>query len=500
MGARVCHPAVKPEVELKLQIPAHQRGAVQAAMLRGRCSSRRLRALYFDSPDGALAAAGFVVRLRREGRQWVQAVKSTGDGPLARLEHEVALGAQRDVPALDLTRHAASHGYQTLLAALGARADTLAPVFEVQVQRRQRLVRHEGAWIELALDEGVIDDGRSRVPIHELELELKSGSLDAMTSLARRWALRHGLWLDIRSKSERGHLLVAQQAALPATRSHTPALPSGSTADAALRAMVDAALRQILPNAAALAAETGAADHVHQARIGLRRLRSALREFGAWSADVQPQWSERAGAIFKVLGQARDRDALSDWILPQLQAAGAPTCDIASSAAPTTPSEVFRSAEASALMLDLLAFAHGRAAPASADSDPPATVLGAAAPRLLHLHRRLRRAGKAFAAIDDAARHRARKQLKRLRYCAEGVSSLLPAKAWAAYAHRLADAQEALGRLQDIAVAQAAFSAQRERDPRAWFALGWLAARQSDCVEEAGRALRALGKAPKFLR
>ncbi len=491
---------MKPEIEIKLQVPAQQRSAVQTAMLRGRCTTRRLRALYFDSADGALAPAGFVVRLRREGRQWVQALKSASDSPLSRLEHEVTLGAQRGVPALDLTRHAESPACEALLSLLGDRIDALAPVYEVQVQRRHRLVRHEGAWIELALDEGAIVAGRSRVPIHELELELKSGSPQALVSLARRWALRHGLWLDVRSKSERGHLLVAQQAALPATRSHTPALRPDSCADAALRAIVSAALMQVLPNAAALAAETGGADHVHQARIGLRRLRSALREYGAWSAGVQPGWSEHAGALFKLLGQARDRDALSDWVLPQLQAAGAPTCEIGAAVAPTKPVEVFRSTEATALLLDLLAFANGELPADGAGSGSPATVLSAAAPRLLHLHRRLRRAGKAFASLDDAARHRARKQLKRLRYCAEGVSSLLPSKAWAAYARRLSAAQEVLGRLQDITLAQAAFSAQRDRDLRAWFALGWLAARQSDCVEEAGKALRALGKAPKFLR
>lgn len=501
MKARVLHPVVKPEVELKLQIPAHQRSAVRAAMLRGRCTSRRLRALYFDSPDGALADAGFVLRLRREGRQWVQAVKRAGDGPLSRLEHEVVLGAHRSVPALEVARHAESHCYKGLLAALGPRIDTLAPVFEVQVQRRHRLVRHEGAWIELALDEGAIVDGRSRAPIHELELELKSGPLSALTSLAQRWAQRQGLWLDVRSKSERGHLLVRQQGAQPATRGHVPALKAHAPADTALRAIAGAALMQILPNAAALASGGGGAEHVHQARIGLRRLLSVLREFGAWSADVRPQWSDQASAIFKLLGQTRDRDALSDWILPQLQAAGAPACEIDAEVAATTPAQVFRSSQATALMLELLAFAHGGPVPATAEGQQrTAPVLGLAAPRLLHLHRQLRRAGKAFMSMDTAARHRARKQLKRLRYCAESVSSVLPARAWADYARRLTAAQEALGRLQDVTVAQAVFSAQRDREPRAWFALGWLAARHADCATEAGRALRALGKSPKFMR
>jgi inorganic triphosphatase YgiF len=490
-----------PEVELKLQVPAHQRAALRARVLRGRCTSQRLRALYFDTPNGALAAAGIVLRLRREGRRWVQAIKCAGDGPLSRLEHECVLGVGRDVPALDLSRHAASSGYKPLLAALSAHVDALAPVFEVRVRRHSRLVRHEGASIELALDEGHIVGGRARLAVSELELELKSGAVTALASLARRWVQRHGLWLDVRSKAERGLLLVRQQAAMPAARAGAPALAADASPDAALRAITRAALSQILPHAAALAAEAGDAEHVHQARIGLRRLLSVWREFGHWSADVQPRWTSSAAALFKSLGQARDRDALSQWVLPQLQAAAAPSCEIDAQPDAVPSMQVFRSAEATLLLLDLLAFAHADAAPAAVQASASAsTVSMLAGPRLLRLHRQLRRAGEAFTSLDDVQRHRARKRLKRLRYCAESVSALWPAHAWQAYARRLQRAQEQLGLIQDVAVAKAAFSARRDRDPRAWFALGWLAAQEPRMIKQAGRALQDLGKAPKFLR
>jgi inorganic triphosphatase YgiF len=489
------------EIEIKLQVPDGQLAGVRAAVLRGRCATARFRAIYFDTADRKLLAAGFVLRLRHEGRRWVQAIKGPGDGLLTRLEHEVVLGPGRTLPALDIERHAAMAEYETLRAALGESGAALLPNFEMRFKRTSRTVRHQGAMIELALDEGEIEAGAERAPISEVELELQRGPVGALADLAGRWSERHGLWIDVRSKSERGHLMAAGEVARPAAKGTPPRLSHQTRPPAALRACVQAALAQVLPNVAALAADAGSAEHVHQARIGLRRLLSVLREFGAWSADVDAQWSVGASRLFKQLGGTRDRDVLDAWVLPQLQAAGAPPFAFDDRRTQSAPSDACRSIEATRCLLALLAFSAGTAEHASGhDTDETAAVLALAGPRLARLHRRVRRAGKDFASIDDSARHRARKQLKRLRYCAESLSSLFPPDAWRVYARKLRKAQDALGRFQDLALAQGAFSTLLELDPQAWFALGWIAARRPAAVADAGRALRALGKTPKFLR
>jgi hypothetical protein len=166
----------------------------------------------------------------------------------------------------------------------------------------------------------------------------------------------------------------------------------------------------------------------------------------------------------------------------------------------TDPGDLFPTSATTPGLLEKLAIAHGGSGPAANPPEGAPELRALAGPKLARLHRRLRRAGKAFDTLDDPARHRARKQLKRLRYAAECMSSLWPDKAWQDYLRRLKKAQDALGTFQDLTVAQAAFEARREADPQAWFALGWIAARRPVSIERAGAALRSLGRRPRFLR
>ena len=497
--ARACGSiAGVPEIELKLQVPAAGLPALKRAVCRGRVQRIHLRALYFDTPERALAAAGLALRLRREGRRWVQTVKGAGDGPIARLEHEVVLSASRDAPPLDPTRHDGTPEGDALAAALGTDAARLVLCFETDVWRTRRELREGGTRIELALDIGTIRAGASVMPVAEVEFELLHGGVDLLVAVARRWALRHGLWLDTRSKALRGHLLAAGSAAEPAVKSSAPLLEAHENPDAALRCIVRSALSQILPNASALATEAGAPEHLHQARIGLRRLLAALREFGAWSDAVDDQWAVNARQVFGELGRARDRDAIASALSPALREAGAPLWQLSAETAAADAGAVLRGPAATHCLLGLIGFACTTAT-AQNDQERPALKELAQA-RLGRLHRRVHRAGKGFALQDSASRHRARKRLKRLRYCAEFTSALWPERAWAAYGERLRRAQDALGAMQDNAVAEPLYRAEAEHDPRAWFAVGWLVARREALVAEAGRALRNLGRTPKFMR
>ncbi len=251
------------ETELKFQVPRGHRGALREAVATTAARSTRLQALYADTAGSHLAAAGMVLRLRKEGRLWVQTLKGRGDGLASRFEHEVVLRGVRGLPTLDPSRHDGSALAESLQHALRAGGD-LQPVYRTDIRRLHRRLRHQGAVIELALDRGHLIAGDRRLAVHEIEFELISGPLVALPLLAARWALRHALWWDVRTKSELGFRLAHGPPVVPALR--------GEPAAGNRAANLQAVLAHALPNAAELAGGSGQTAHLHELRLALQAL------------------------------------------------------------------------------------------------------------------------------------------------------------------------------------------------------------------------------------
>ena len=330
------------ETELKFQVPAAARERLQRAVATSTARSSPLRALYFDTPDRRLARAGLALRLRKEGPQWVQTLKGQGASALDRIEHELLLDIGRGTPRLDTSRHAGTALAQPLAHALGDATGSLAVVFETDVLRTLRCVRHEGALVEVAFDSGVIIAGANRLPLCEIEFELKRGPVQGLLELAARWVPRHRLWLDVRSKAEQGDRLARGVAAGPAVQAVAPNLTQDMSGDAALRCIVGACLAQVLSNAADVAGGVGGPEHLHQLRVGLRRLRCALRVFGSASNAVDPRWESALAALFAELDIARDRDVQAESLLPELKRAGAPLAERVPGPDSSDPGEALR--------------------------------------------------------------------------------------------------------------------------------------------------------------
>jgi triphosphatase len=512
------------EIELKFQVPPVRRAALQRAVGTPAVQRTRLQAVYADTADDRLAAAGLALRLRREGRRWVQTLKGRGDGLMARLEHEVPLEPVRGMPVLDPARHVGTEAGQALARALGvedladpAAAAALQPLYRTDIQRLHRTVRHAGARVELALDVGwlLVDApaagpaARVRVPVCELEFELLAGTPQALVALAQRWVGRFGLWWDVRTKSERGWRLARGRRTVPACRAVHAALPQAAGSREAWAAMLQAALAHALPNAAELGADlTGAApatdpeaararaDHVHQLRVALRRLRTVLALFAAWGPDadsaqaLQAAWREP----FTRLGAARDADVLAGALATELQAAGAPPWAAAGPPDGDEPGVVVRDPAFTMLLLQTLTLS---LAPAAGAEVEPAPLREAAAAVLQQAWRRVRGELREFETLPLPLQHRLRRRLKRLRYAWEFLQPLWPRKPARPWFKALVAALEALGRYNDLCVAEEHFRAQARPGPGEWFALGWLAARRGPAQAEAARGLRALGERPR---
>lgn len=494
------------EIELKFQVPAGKRQAVLRALTdaKGKAKANvktlRLQAQYFDTPDQRLAKAHVSLRLRQEGDDWVQTLKCPGENRWTRLEHEVTRAVDGGEPRLDTALHAGTAAGEQLAAALGDQAASLQVYYATDVQRTLRMIRSTGVLAEVALDVGEIRAGSETRELHEIEFELKSGSVDALVALAARWVERHGLWVDVISKAERGQQLARSAPSVAPVYAQDVVLKEPHSPDAALRQMVAACLAHLLPNAAEVAGGAGQAEHVHQTRVALRRLRTALRIYGDWSPAVDAGWEPALAKLFGQLGGVRDRDALEADLLPALRAAGAPLAELPAEAAGPAIDEMLRAPATTHLWLALIAFS--QAAPAQTEAPPPVGAAGGlralAAAKLDHLQRQLVKDAKAYADFDDEQRHRARRRIKRLRYAIEFAASLFRAKKVQAYVQRLKPAQDALGEYNDLVVAEQAFTQLLPAQPQAWFALGWLAAQRKPMLDACEHRLRKWAKKTGF--
>lgn len=454
-------PTAEPiEVELKLAVTAADLPRLRRRLEQfGPPRRTRLETIYYDTADGLLAGHGFALRVRRVGKRWIQTLKSEAEAAaLARRgEWEWPLPRAR----LDRTRLA-----DTRLAALLADQPRarLVERFRTRFVRHTWIVEQDRACIELALDQGEIRAGERSEAICELELELKSGAAEALPGLALRIA-RTGEGPPLAllpygdSKARRGQRLAAGTAPQP-VKAQAQRLFAGLRADdgaeAALKHAVGRATEVLLADAHGALAHDDP-EFVHQARVALRRMRSALRllrrqvEFPApLAADLR--WIARA------LGAARDWDVLAGELMPAIVAelgpGFAPACERLLAQAQRRRESAREKARAA---LASPRFAGATLALLAWSAAPPrgaAPTLRALAGKLLDRQRaRLFEAAHAFTELSADKQHRVRILAKRLRYALDFFSVALPAPAVAAYAKRLAALQDELGAANDASVA-----------------------------------------------
>lgn len=508
------------EIEFKFCIPSERLAAVQTAARRGTHAQIRMEGRYFDTPDAALSSRGIAFRLRREGDQWVQTVKALGKGPLDREEHNVDRGnahATGPAPEPRPDLHAGTVAGTRLLDALQASSGALVETYGTEVDRVTRDIAFAGGVVELALDTGRVIAHRGtpeqkEARICELELELKSGPLSGLATIATRWAARHGLYLSTVSKAERGERLLAPQWARPATK----AAPIGTTIGTSghrkhswydgrelQRAAVAHCLQQILGNASEIVEGGGDEEHVHQLRIGIRRLRTALRELAPLAPGAfHPAWEPPLVDTFQRLGQLRDRGQVLQASLAELHDAGAPALDltVAQQEAPgPSAAAIVRTPALQAALIGLMAFTaqgHG-ASPTGQEALDAKGTRRLLKKRLHSLHAKVRQDAQGFAVLSEQEQHRLRKRLKRLRYLTEFVAPALAAEG-KSFLASLQPALSALGKLNDERVAHAVYGEIAATDPKAWFGVGWLAGRQALTMEACEKALGHIDDIPRL--
>jgi triphosphatase len=199
------------EIELKLLIAPEDarrllRHPLITALTRQKFPLQRLLSIYYDTADCMLHQQRVALRLRRVGRRWIQTIKTEGR-VVAGLHERPEWECETTKGTVVL--HAITDPTLRELFVDPHLQHVLQPVFVTEFSRTRRMLElPSGDVVECSLDRGEIRAGTERLPICEVELELKSGDPTRLSELALRLQETLSLKPENVSKAERGYRLV----------------------------------------------------------------------------------------------------------------------------------------------------------------------------------------------------------------------------------------------------------------------------------------------------
>jgi CHAD domain-containing protein len=420
-----------------------------AALKVGRARNQPIRIVWHDTPAADLLDQGRAIAEQRG--QW----RLEQIGPNGR---EWPLGA----PSPVLAEASSAAG----LAPVSPVA--LMPVAAFEGRAIALDLLRDGEPVSLRLLDGVMRGVTAERRAARLRM---AGSVGSVTALALE--LAEELPVVIPSAALASETIAAARAGPPAARRLGAASLPPDLSVAAAFAHVTGHLADVMLHWGGLIAsprspdEPRALEPVHQMRVAMRRLRSAMSQFPA-SAEAALVGEARRGlkALAGVLGPARDWDVFCSETGLAVGEAFTPEAQVARllAVAERRRNEHYRTLcsfldepEYRRLMIRLAALSIAESWTAAADPEQAAVLerplpdfaAGVLAKRL----KRLLRAGEAIDHLEPTALHEIRLLGKRMRYTAELLSSLWPGKAPRRFVRRLTGLQESLGVLNDGAVA-----------------------------------------------
>ena len=494
--------AFASEIELKLLVDADRLASFNHAPVitsnaRNKGTRKHLKSVYYDTPKRTLWRNGLTLRVRHSGTRYTQTVKAElEDDPFRRGEWEAHVPSMAADVAL-----AMPFIPEKLRADLGTQG--LEAIFTTDIRRHQRIVDLPSGTIEVAFDNGVLKAGERSMPVSEIELELKGGSIDAIYELAQRLAEHGQVRPSIRSKSARGFDLAADTP--PAA--HKPRkvrLDPQIALDDAFAAILRACLKHLLESVPA--AEDGRdPEGVHQLRVALRRLRAALdlmrnvgcldklealrtevkwfagslsaaREWDIFERNTLPTVAKGCPSVagFDALGELAARKRLAAYEQVRLVLAGRRCATFIIGLAGWIEARGWRS--------DVAPENLGQLA-------EPATNF--ARQVLSDVYGKVIKRGRHFKSLTPEQRHRVRLAVKKLRYVGDFLLPLYgfgkPARR---FADKLASLQEELGGFNDMAVTSALLASLDAETPVGGTARAAIAGWQAHAMVGTERRLR----------
>ncbi len=453
------------EIELKFAVrPEDLPRLRRLPLFAGAAMSRRsLNGAYYDTPDHRLRQRALALRVRKEGRRYVQTLKADGGtGAASLVRSEWQWGVRSAAPDLS---------FPELRKRLGdVERAALGRVFTSRVTRSTRLLRPTpGAAIEVSFDRGSIETPAGEtLPVCEIELELKEGEPKALFEVAHALSHAGALRIEARSKAARGYSLADRRdgAGAPAPERYRQVeLDRDMPAEEALAALVRRSLEHMLANDPAALA--GDAEGVHQMRVALRRLRATLGLFKTLIPEAQRmQATGEMKWLAGALGAARNWDIFAELAAPLGQALPEDRDVAALLRAAGAEREraygALRAAMASTryteLVLRLMEWVELRFWRQQQVSEVSVLLLaplGDLADGLIEKrYKKARKLAKRFDTLDAPGRHRLRIALKKLRYGVDSFEPIYAGNGVARLVKRVSRLQGDLGLVNDLATAE----------------------------------------------
>lgn len=464
-----------------------------AGLQAGRVRRRPVSVVWHDTPEGTLARDGLIL------------AEARGVWRLERLLPGKTLwppGAPTPVVEQAASLDGIGHALPAGLAQV-ARFDGRVSLLPLD---------RDGVRVTLEVLEGAIGLGRRKRPACRASL---TGDEAAILALGAMLAEAVPLAVPIASLAAEARA-VATGEPRAARHNGPPQLPAGLTVAQAFGCVVGQLTDVILGNAPRAAAGRDGPDPVHEMRVALRRLRSAIALFrpavGCPAVDAA---SAHLKALADRLAPARDWDVFvaetaatvaealpDDASLRRLRAAA----ERRRRQAYTALRLWLHSPEFRQLGITLAGLAGGTVWMAALDPAQQETLAlnldEFANQALARRLRRLTAAGEAIEHLDTDALHAVRLRAKRMRYAAEVLAPLYPGKASRRFLRRLMTLQDRLGHLNDGSVADALLSQLgTTTGPRAHAAglvRGFLAARSGTTRSHIARAWQRFHRLEPF--
>lgn len=458
----------RKEFELKFEMPDDGLKRLRSnKLLReigvGRPVTRMLRSIYFDTADLALRSAGLSLRIRRNQSGWLQTVtENPGDmaGACERLEIETPITN----PLPDLAAVEVKRVRKRIRKTVGQAA--LEPVFETAFWRTtRRLQSADGSKIKIAFDRGEIRGADRAQKICEVELELISGRPHSVFALAEELFAGEPPKLSQMSKAERGYRLGdgPPSTALEPKSAQAPRLTADQTTEQAFRRILRSCIDQVLHNVHVVI-ENDDLEGPHQLRIGLRRLRCALRAHMSLGDKAAFQHlGHEARDLGRVVSTLRDVDvAIDEFFSPYAMREPCGSGEQSLMAALASHQEQVRrgvrnhlaSGRVGAFELALCALMEDELLhriPNGKNAIAVDAPVDDHARRVLqNFWSKVSKLGNRLDKLSIAERHEMRKALKNLRYVAEFYAPLYPGKSVRRYLRRLKQLQTIFGYLNDV--------------------------------------------------